>query len=113
MVVEVTATTRSVYQEFNTPVAITKNFQVTFNNPCIDTEFVNIVAQPLDRLSYVLDSGMRTYDPHAEFLVETEPIDHSYCGILLYEAVIGGSDEAQAAVSYNDSSREVTVSSTN
>ena len=108
-----TATTRSVYQENNTPVAITKKFQVTFNNPCIDTDFVNIVAQPLDRLSYVLDSGRQTYDPHAEFLVETEPIDHNYCGTVLYEAVIGGSDEAQAAISYNGGSREVTASSAN
>ena len=56
----------------------------TIKDPCINTDFVNILAGDLPELDYDIYQGELVYAAHPESTVSTTPITHTLCGDLDY-----------------------------
>ena len=81
-----------------------RNLQTSFNlrikNPCIDPDFVEIVAPAtLDTLEYAIDEDALLFPPHEEFVIKTTPDDsHGLCGTeVSYTGFYDGSPVPNAA----------------
>ena len=92
----------------------TIDLNLTAKNPCVDQNFVTIQAQPLNALTYELESGAMTFAPHAEYIVNTVPITHTLCGTLDYTSTYDGSpinSPTDQPLGYNPASREFIANS--
>ena len=84
--VTVTVTTNSFYPTVNTETRVkSKDFTLTFKNPCFDTDFVEIVAPTLLDYTYIVYDTPKT-KTHPVFTVKYSPEDHLLCGVLSYSA---------------------------
>jgi len=106
----VTATSGSIYGTVNTPLTSSESFDVNFLNPCIDQNFVNIVAAPVDEIVYIVDRAAVEYTPPL-FSVTTEPIDHTLCGALTYKAYYDSAviSDSEEFLSYSGSGGTLTA----
>ena len=58
-------------------------YELTIKNPCVDPDYVNIVAPTLSPLTYTIDSGAEEFNDHPAFTVETTGVlGHGLCGDL-------------------------------
>ena len=61
-------------------------YQLTVKNPCVDSNYVNIVGEDLESFSYMLGTGNVDYDPHGNFTLEFPlTASHSLCGEIVHE----------------------------
>ena len=86
--VTISATSKSKYGT-NDAATAEVDFIVNFKNPCVDTDFVNVVAPDLPELTYAILSGSKVFS-HPAFTVATLPFDHNLCGDLEYTASYNG-----------------------
>ena len=109
----VTATSKSMYGTNNAATS-SVDFDVTFENPCVDTDFVNIEAPgTLSDLEYPITSGAKQYT-HEAFTVSTVPFSHDICGDLTcttkYNSVVVGASDTPFAYS-DPANDEITINS--
>ena len=105
-----TSFTTTDYTGAETPY--TQKFDLTIKNPCIDQEFVRILAPTLAKKTYIIDSEPFTFDPEGEFTVETEPVvGHTLCGDFKFVAKFANQVVTGDPLSYNDATREFTADS--
>lgn len=64
-------TSYSVLGNTNAVLTDSKSFTLTFKNPCVDQNYVSIVAPVLDNINYFIYDPAQTMPPHAEFIVNT------------------------------------------
>jgi hypothetical protein len=68
-------------------------------DPCIDTNFVNILPPALPEIDYDIYSGTQVNPAHPAFVVDTVPvIGHSLCGALTQTPLYGTTDSPLDAV---------------
>jgi len=91
-----------------TTQSVTTN--IIIQNPCLNANYVSIQAATLADLEYTVGSGAQTYAPHSAFQVVTVPITHTLCGNLVYQPLYNGQPLDGNVLSYNEPSREFTVS---
>ena len=84
-------TTNSFYPTANTETRVkSKDFTLTFKNPCFDTDFVEIVAPNLLDYTYIVYDTEKT-ETHPAFTVNFSPEEHALCGDLSYSATFDNS----------------------
>lgn len=95
-----------------------RKFDLNFNNPCIDTEFVNILPPNplLQDQDYIIHATAELFPVHEPFKVSTVPIGHEFCGDLTIVAkfndfVIDGNNSDP--LTYNEANRQFTAFSDN
>ena len=97
--------------ETKTPITYT----VTINNPCIDTDYVNIkiMAPGFIDHDYIINSPAETHSAHGEFYVHTVPVDHTLCGDITLVPSYNGQPMPVGTepISYNAATREFTSES--
>jgi hypothetical protein len=111
--VTITGTSKSKYGT-NNAITLDVDFDVTFLNPCLDPNFVQIVKGDLDELTYVILSGAAQVQTHPLFTVTTTPITHDLCGDLEYATTYDGSPvgATDKPFAYSDpSTQEITIDS--
>ena len=92
---------------------------VIIKNPCVNPEFVTIVApENFDPQDYIIDSGSKSLDAHGVFTVETTPlIGHSLCGEITltpkYDGALLPSSDPLTQVGYSSADRQFVIISTN
>jgi len=85
-------TSASIYGANNTPLSDTASFVTTFNNPCLDSNYVSISNVALFNQIYELFE----YDPvgyqftHDPFTLVINPSAHDLCGTLTYITTFDG-----------------------
>jgi hypothetical protein len=88
-------------------------FTLSFKNPCVDTDFVNIVApvSGLKDYEYIIDTT-QIDEAHDSFTVSAVP-GPNLCGALTYTMKIDGDviDEDDLPIGYEDSTRNVIIDS--
>ena len=93
------------------------SFNLRIKNPCIDPDFVEIVAPAtLDPLEYAIDEDALLFPPHEEFVIVTKPdSSHGLCGTeVSYTGCYDGEPVPDAdPLFYNDEDRQFTAESTN
>lgn len=82
--VTITATSKSKYGTKNA-ASKSVDFIVRFLNPCLDSQYVQIVAPNLDTLQYTVSSGAQTYI-HPAFTQNIRPFVHDFCGPIVCSA---------------------------
>ena len=85
----------------------TSSFELTFKNPCIDQDFVTILAPTvfmIEDLDYIINAPEETFPAHGEFTVNTLPFDHGFClGLTFVETYdIEGAEVDGSPLSYDD-----------
>ena len=84
----VTATSTPYYSYSTSNDSAQATFDLSFLNPCFDSEFVTIspYVWPTIPIDYEIDSGLKEYQ-HDQFIVTTSPlVGHDFCGVLEYGA---------------------------
>ena len=89
----------------------TESFDLTFNNPCIDTDFVTIVAPTFLEQDYIINDDPEAFPVHAPFTVSTVPIVHDFCGSLTLVATFNGAPVDGDPLSYSEADRQFTADS--
>ena len=85
---------------------------MTFKNPCIDKNFVNIVAPQFFEQDYIINAPPEQFPVHAPFTVNTVPITHDYCGSLTFvpkfndQGLVSG-----GPLTYSEAERQFTADS--
>ena len=67
-------------------LVVVRTFTITYNNPCLDQDFVTII--PPDEIpeeTYIVFDDLKTFN-HDQCQIKTEPIIHSLCGDIQYNA---------------------------
>ena len=70
----------------------TKTFTLTLKNPCVDTDYVNIVAPDLATLAYTISTPKEVFTAHPSFTIATTPTTHTLCGDLTIVPKYEGAD---------------------
>jgi hypothetical protein len=87
-------------------------FILSFKNPCVDTEYVKIVApDALTDYVYIIGST-KISEAHDAFTIETKPIEnHGLCGALTYTMKVDGESVSkdEEPIGYTETGRFVTI----
>jgi len=96
----------------NSPTQATAQFDVSFNNPCLDTSFVQFQGPTsLPTLEYVPEKGPVTYAAVTPVTFVTTPRVHGLCGDFTLTALYNGAPVTGDPLSYNQGTRQFTASS--
>lgn len=105
-------TSTSTYGASNPSVTATFSFNLNFDNPCTDSDYVSIQCVSLPDLDYIINSGRQTYDAHGLPLIVTKPIVHDFCGELSIRPTLEGAPiNAADLLSYDSVSRRFSIES--
>lgn len=84
-------------------------FNLVVRNPCIDSDFVEIIHQPMLEIDYCLFDypENKLSWSHAPYTVKTRPFEHTFCGETTHKAMFDDEDidETSEPISYDAASR--------
>jgi len=91
----------------------TANFDITIKNPCLDINFVQIVAPDVANMSYRISDPSLTSPAFPQFTYTTAPSTHQLCGDFTYTVVDSNGDLVPTSggdpTTFNSGDRTFTV----
>lgn len=88
MTVSMTANVYSFYAGSASGTSVTETFDVTFKNPCLDKDFVEIIPPVLIPYKFLIGSLAPLKFNHAPFTIITMPITHTLCGGSTFDSAL-------------------------